>query len=294
MGALAVATVLCALAFPVHVYLASEAIIERRYPLPALGGLASSGLITRGEHLARIAGCADCHGANLEGRRTNRAGALRLWSSNLKYSAAHMTDGEFERALRRGIAPDATSLWGMPSLDYEYMSERDVGALLAYLRALGSAGPQQPRPTWTRPARLALIDDHIQPAVLAVRDAPSSLDMGPRYDGGRYLARISCSECHATDLAGSQAQAAPDLNAISLYSRAAFFELLRRGLGARRRRVPVMHRLAAIRFHFFADYEIMALYDYLEARAHAPPAQIARDRANEARRRAAAAAQSDD
>jgi hypothetical protein len=31
-----------------------------------------------------------------------------------------------------------------------------------------------------------------------------------------------------------------------------------------------MFHLARIRFHEFADYEIMALYDYLDARAHAP------------------------
>jgi hypothetical protein len=69
---------------------------------------------------------------------------------------------------------------------------------------------------------------------------------------------------------------APDLSRIALYSRPAFFALLRQGYGAKGRVLPVMYRLARVRFHAFADYEIMALYDYLDARAHAPPALVAR------------------
>ncbi|MGH6878639.1 MAG: c-type cytochrome [Rhizomicrobium sp.] len=293
-GGVAVASVLCATAIPVYDYVASEAVIERRYPLPAIAEPSLSPSPERGKHLAQIAGCGDCHGANFEGRRTGEAGALHLWSSNLRLSAVKMSEGEFERALRRGIAPDATSLWAMPSEDYMYMSEGDVAALLAYLRALGPAGPLRPPPAWDRRARLALLYGQIVPAVLAVRDASSSLDMGPRYDGGRYLARIACSECHGTDLAGSPPHHAPDLDAISLYSRAAFFDLLRRGKGTHDRRVPVMHRLATVRFHVLADYEIMALYDYLDARAHAPPELLARAKANETRRKAEIATGNDD
>ena len=55
-----------------------------------------------------------------------------------------------------------------------------------------------------------------------------------------------------------------------------------------------MMRLSSIRFHVLADYEIMALYDYLDARAHAPPALLVREKANELRRRAAIEAQSEE
>jgi mono/diheme cytochrome c family protein len=172
-----------------------------------------------------------------------------------------------------------------------YMSEFDVASLLAFLRSLGPAGRARPPPIWDRPARLALLSGTIVPSALATRDAPSSLDLGPRYDGGRYLARIACSQCHGTDLGGPSA---PDLDVVSLYGRPAFFDLLRRGTGAHRRTVPSMKRLAALRFHVLADYEIMALYDYLDARAHAPPALAARARENELRRRAANAAEKED
>jgi mono/diheme cytochrome c family protein len=278
---------------PLYVYVASEAAIQRRYPLSAIEEPAAPTAkdVARGMHLAAIAGCGDCHGADFEGRLMT-AGPLPVWSSNLRLSAHGMTDGEFERALRRGIARDAMSLWGMPSEDFTYMSEADVAALLAFLRNLGSAGHPRPRPVWNREARLELLDGRIIPAVLAVGDSASSLDLGPRFDGGRYLARISCSECHGTDLEG--AGHAPNLDILSRYTRAAFFDLLRRGVGARHRPVPVMKRLAAVRFHVFADYEIMALYDYLDARAHAPPALLAREKTNESRHRAAIDAQSEE
>lgn len=295
-GATALVIVAIAAVVPIYVYIASDAVIERRYPLPAIEEppTPTPRDIARGMHLAHIAGCSDCHGADFEGRPAPRAEPLRLWSSNLRVSAARMSDGEFERALRRGIASDATSLWAMPSADYAYMGEADVAASLAYLRALGAAGPIRPRPLWDRDARLALLEGRIVPAVLAVRDAPSSLDLGPRYDGGRYLARISCGECHGTDLAGSLERGIPDLDIVSLYSRPAFFDLLRRGIGAHHRRVPAMTRLSSIRFHVLADYEITALYDYLDARAHAPPALLAREKANQSKRRAAIAAQSEE
>jgi len=295
-GALAGMAVAGAVALPFHTWLASEALIERRYPLPAIAEPAAPApdMAARGAHLAQLAGCGDCHGPRFEGRRMPNSGVLGLWSSNLRQAAETLTDGEFERALRRGIAPDATSVWAMPSEDYMYLSESDVAALLAYLRSLGTSGPMRPEPKWDMAARLRLLDRQIVPVVLAVRDAPSSLDLGPRYDGGRYLARIACSECHGTDLEGSPARDTPDLDTISLYSRSAFFDLLRRGRGAENRRVPAMGRLAAVRFHIFADYEVMALYDYLDARAHAPAALVARAKANEARRKAEIAASAEE
>ncbi|HEX3429868.1 MAG TPA: c-type cytochrome [Rhizomicrobium sp.] len=280
-----------AVAVPLYVDLASEAVIERRYPLPVIEEPLAADSIKRGAHLAMIAGCSDCHGANFEGRRES-VGPLRLWSSNLRLAAGEMSAGEFERALRRGLAPDATGLWAMPSEDYMYMSEADVADLYAYLRAFGKAGRLTPGPVWNLRARFALLRGRLVPAVIAARDTVSSLDLGPRYDGGRYLARIACSECHGGDLAGSGA--VPDLIGIARYNRQALFDLLRRGWGAQGRRAPAMYRLARVRFHAFADYEIMALFDYLSARAHAPAAMFARAKVNEQRRRELIMLENDD
>ena len=272
---LAVVIALCAL-IPLYVYLASEAVIQRRYPLASTTAHAelTEKQIRRGAHLIAVTGCADCHGSGLQGRLMRTATPLPVYASNLLRAARTMSDGELERAIRYAIKPDATSMWGMPSGSYTYMSEDDVAAIISCLRSQNPSGVTRPTPQFDVAARLALLRGTLRPALLVAVDDPASLDLGPRYDGGRYLARISCAECHGTDLKGQGT--APDLARIAFYSRSAFFNLLRRGSGNNGRALPAMHRLARIRFHGFADYEIVALYDYLDARAHAPADIVAR------------------
>jgi cytochrome c553 len=275
----ALVAVLLAVLIPLFVYLASEAIIQRRYPLASTTAHAekTSKQILRGEHLVAIAGCADCHGAQFQGRLLHADTPLPVYAGNLSRAAHAMSDDELERAIRYAISPDATTMWFMPSGNYTYMSEDDVGSIISYLRTLSPAGAVRPAPVFNTAARIAILNGTLRPAVLETLDSPSSIDLGPRYDGGRYLARISCGECHGSDLKGQGY--APDLSRISLYDRPAFFSLLREGYGAKGRVLPAMYRLARIRFHGFADYEIMALYDYLDARAHAPADLVARSEA---------------
>lgn len=251
---------------PAVVWLQSEAVIERRYPLPSTTVAASTEAkaIARGAHLIAIAGCADCHGADLEGRLVARGSILPVWSSNLRIEGHVLTDEEFERAIRAGIEPDSTSAWRMPSMDYAYLSEDDAVAIVSYLRTLKQAGTATPQPAFAMPARFAIADGDLEPAALRMMDIGASLDLGPRYDGGRYLARIACSDCHGEDLAGTSA--APDLTIVGRYSRSDFFALLR---GGRRADGRWSGAMARPRFHALFDYEVDALYDYLAARAKA-------------------------
>lgn len=248
------------------VWLRAEAVIERRYPLPSTTVAASTEAraIARGSHLIAIAGCSDCHGANLEGRLTHAGGVLPVWSSNLRIDAHTLTDEEFERAIRTGILPDSKSMWVMPAMDYVYMSEDDVTAIVSYLRTLKALGTAPPPPHFDMAARYAIASGDLEPIALIAPESPTSLDLGPRYDGGRYLARIACADCHDTDLTGSKT--APDLSVVGRYSRADFFQLMRAG------RTPDGHYPRSKqrpRFRAFHDYEIDALYDYLSARAKA-------------------------
>jgi cytochrome c553 len=267
--ALAAAGVIVTFAFlvPAAIWLESEAVIERRYPLASTTVEASdkTGAIARGAHLVAIAGCTDCHGRDLEGRLLDRTGALPVWSSNLRLLARSMSDEEFERAIRDGLTPAATSTWAMPAMDYTYMSEDDVVAIVSYLRTLAPAGVARPAPVFDMRARFAIVREDIVPIAPRVLESSTSLDLGPRYDGGCYLARIACSDCHDTDLTGSAD--APDLASVARYDRSAFFALLRAGKDTNGRVLQTMSRLTAARFHAFADYEIDALYDYLAARA---------------------------
>jgi mono/diheme cytochrome c family protein len=252
------------------IWLQSEAVIERRYPLPSTTVAASDEqkAVARGAHLMAIAGCSDCHGQDLEGRLVRANSVLPVWSSNLRRDAHSMTDEEFERAIRTGITPDSTSMWAMPAMDYAYMSEDDVTAIVSYLRTLKALGTTRPAPLFDMPARFAIAQGDLEPVAQSALESPTSLDLGPRYDGGRYLARIACADCHDTDLTGSAD--APDLKVIAHYSRADFFALMHGGRAPDGRRPKDMARP---RFRALYDYEIDALYDYLSARAQAlgPP-----------------------
>jgi mono/diheme cytochrome c family protein len=261
------AVALGAFLFFAYVYVASEAVIERRYPLASstVHAVTTAKALARGRHLLAIAGCSGCHGADLYGRLLAPDGVLPVWSTNLRQATKTMGDDEFERAIRFGIKPDATSEWLMPSYDYTYMSEDDVVAIVSYLRSLAPAGPERPDPEFDARARLALLNGDLAPVAPQTMESSAALDLGPRYYGGHYLARISCAECHGTDLTGTAH--IPDLTSIGAYDRSQFFALLREGRPAPGHRLKVMPALAKARFHQFADYEIMALYDYLDARA---------------------------
>lgn len=248
-----------------YVYLASEAVIERRYTLPSSLVHASTDAqaIARGKHWATLGGCFGCHGKDLRGRLLKDNPYLTLWAGDLTAAAATYTDGDFERAIRHGLTPDAKPMWIMPSDTFAYMRDKDVTDLISYIRSLPvhRVRLHKIRFDWT--ARKAIVAGKLAPKSPKADEIASPADEGPRYDGGRYLASIACAQCHGPDLTG--AGSAPDLNVAATYTRSQFFRLLYRGQSAHGW-LPNMSPLAKARFHAFHDYEINALYDYLVAR----------------------------
>jgi cytochrome c553 len=254
-----------------YVYLASEAVIERRYTLPSSLIKASEGAdaIAHGKRFMTIAGCFGCHGDALTGRVLHPAPDFTIESGSLRALGATYTDGDFERAIRRGLTPDARAVWVMPSASYAYMHEDDVEDVIAYIRSLPAAGAPAPKPHFDFRARRAILDGTLVPASPNADQILTPPDEGPQFDGGRYLAMTACSACHGGDLSGSAD--APDLDVAASYTREQFFDLMRRGWSRDGRPLKVMHALAKSRFHILFDYEIDALYKYLVARKTLPP-----------------------
>jgi cytochrome c553 len=271
-GALAAAVALLALAYgrPVYVWLQSESILDRRYTLPrslVVADRTAAG-IQRGSRLVRLAGCTGCHGADLRGGRLRQPVVIR--ASNLRALTPEYSDEDFDRAIRRGLRPDASSLWVMPSQAYLYLRDADVAALLGYLRALKPQGRITPLPQFDLSAREKIARGELLPAADLAQAQMPAIDLGPHYSGGRYIAMFACGVCHGTELNGSNDGRAPDLNVVRRYTRSKFFNLLRKGWSANGRRLKVMAPLAKQRFHILMDWEIDPLYAYLSARAKAP------------------------
>jgi len=271
-GGLAAAIAVLAFIYgpPAYVWLLSEAILDRRYTLPRSLVVAdsTSNAIRRGARLVRLAGCTGCHGADLHGKRLHLPISIR--ASNLRALTPKYSDEDFDRAIRRGLRPDASSLWVMPSQAYLYVRDTDIAAILGYLRKLKPAGVATPPPQFGKTAREQIAGAELQPAADLAETQMPAMDLGPHYSGGRYIAMFSCGACHGTDLNGSPDGRGPNLKVVRRYTRAQFFNLMRKGWSADGRRLKAMAPLANQRFHTLMDWEIDPLYAYLTARARAP------------------------
>jgi cytochrome c553 len=256
---------------PGIIYLRSEALVVRRYTLPSSVIEAAKTDEERrwGKHVAMVYGCSDCHGAAMTGRMEMIPPGLTLAAPNLRRFAASYPDGDFDWAVRRGLSPSARALWVMPSASYVYMRDTDLADILGWLRTLPVKGPDWPEPQFSFRARLAILAGGLKPVDPYDLGRSPPRDVGPRYDGGRYLAAMACSSCHGTDLKGSGR--APDLSVVSAYSRLRFFALMRHGQVPAGRHAPRMALLSRTRFSEFKDYEIDALYAYLTERARTAP-----------------------
>jgi cytochrome c553 len=256
-----------------YAWLVSETIVQRHYPLFSMDVYykTDAATLARGQHTLALAGCESCHGRDLTGARIHPYPWFTIWAPNLTRSLQTLNDEQFARAIRFGVHTDGTSLWVMPSANYMYMSDADVSAMIAYIHSLPAKGDATPPPRFDSIARLAILRGDLAPSALDMSQNESSLDLGPRYQGGRYLARVSCALCHQLDLSGTPDGRVPNLTILRRYSLRDLFGLLREGKSQRHNMVPTHYALAKARFSAFKDYEVMALYDYLSARAQALP-----------------------
>jgi cytochrome c553 len=255
---------------PAYLWLQSEAILGRRYTLPRSLVVADSAPVARerGARLARLAGCTGCHGPELRGKQLTDP--VRIYASNLRALTWRYSDEDFDRAIRRGLRPDASSLWVMPSQAYLYVRDADIAAILGYLRSLRPQGSPTPPPEFDSVARSEIVRGELIAAADLAQTQMPAIDLGPHYSGGRYIAMFACGACHGTELTGSPGGHAPDLNVVRRYTRHQFFNLMGVGWSAEGRRLKVMGPLAKQRFHILMDWEIEPLYAYLTARANAP------------------------
>jgi cytochrome c553 len=80
------------------------------------------------------------------------------------------------------------------------------------------------------------------------------------FERGRYLASITCSECHGLDFRGDPLERGPSLAILVAYQPDQFSELLRTGRAIGGRSIPEMSWMPKVDF---ADQEIADLYVFL-------------------------------
>jgi len=207
--------------------------------------------VERGRHLATIL-CMECHTADLggdphffDGGPLGTAMAPNI-TGGQGGLGGQLTDADFVRAIRYGIKPDGTSVFIMPSADFRYLSDQDLGALIAHIRTVPPVDRQTPEPH----AKLSFIGNvmygagmfgHLLRAesIQQMGAVPPAPQPGVTADYGKYLVNINgCHDCHGAQLAGGKpgdpsSPLAPNLTPggeLRAWSEADFIKALRTGV----------------------------------------------------------------
>ena len=255
-----------------YIFMASETVIARSYDVPLMSFHAPSDAasVSRGERIAKISGCSNCHGEHLEGTvMFDEPNVARVNAPNLTTLAAQYSDADFERLLRRGVRPDGKSVWIMPSAMYSHLTDEDLGALIAWVRSKPLREGVGRERTMRTLGRVGIVTDKFKPAAVEVpadlkRSAP---DYSDPISHGRYLVMTACTECHGQKLEGNDYLRAPNLLIAAAYSDTDFTRLMRTGRGLGDRDLGLMTGVAEARFSTFTDQEVQAIRAYLAAYA---------------------------
>jgi cytochrome c553 len=188
--------------------------LDRRWAIPAEAVVVPTGAaaIAYGQHVAVLQGCDGCHGAELGGGVFMEApGVARLFASNLTPGAggvgARYSDADWVRAIRHAVAPDGRGLLFMPSQNYQRLNDRDLGALIAWLKQLPPVDAEFPAPTVGLFGRVMMAAGTL-PLVTAERidhtaPRPATHPIGPTVAYGAYLAG-GCRGCHGETFSGGE------------------------------------------------------------------------------------------
>jgi mono/diheme cytochrome c family protein len=136
------------------------------------------------------------------------------------------------------VKPNGVGTWIMPSEAYYFLNDRELGALVSYLKQLPPVDNSLPA-TEIRPMGrvIAGVDGAFRPTTELITGAPrlEGRTPGPTVEWGEYRASVMCVVCHGAGLTGGQppdpeAPFAPDLRMAASWSLDDFKSALRTGV----------------------------------------------------------------
>ncbi|MDR8731721.1 cytochrome c [Burkholderia pseudomultivorans] len=275
-------------------------------------GATDTALIQRGAYLATLGDCAACHVAK-DGKPF--AGGLPIatpigtvYTTNItpdvETGIGRYTLGDFERAVRRGIRADGSSMYpAMPYPSYAHVSDDDVRALYAYFMhgvTPVDAPDRKPDIPWPLSLRWPLtywrwmFAPKVQPAVQT--NIGGATDAGAAHDAallarGRYLVEglMHCGSCHTPRGIGLQEKAlgdadgpdylagsvidhyvannlrGDDLTGLGQWSKADIVEFLRTGRNAQTAAFGGMRDVVEHSSQYLNDTDLLAVATYLKS-----------------------------
>jgi len=174
--------------------------------------------LQEGQRIFRYRGCEACHGEDLGGLVYMENPAIgQVITPNLTTGTGGIggqrDDLDLVRAIQHGVDPTGKPLLFMPSTEFYFLSDSDLGGLLAYIRSKPAVdnqpGSSQLSPTGFMIMNLTREITFLPAELIPHGQAPPSVpdpDITPEY--GKYLA-LSCPVCHGADLAGGEIPGLP-------------------------------------------------------------------------------------
>jgi len=166
---------------------------------------AKADLIKRGDYLVNgLLTCGNCHtpkGPTGDIKDKAFSGGLSWDEPPFKVTASNITqdketgigswsDADIKKVLRTGVRPNGTPVaMVMPSSFYQIMSERDIDAVVAYLRTIKPIKNTVPAPVYKM--------TQVHPPFPGGEKPYTEAMMGDKVKKGFYIATIAhCMECH--------------------------------------------------------------------------------------------------
>lgn len=238
--------------------------------------------IARGEHIATIRNCGHCHMENLSGQTARAPGLITLSVPNLTSGAGGVgdtnADEDWVRAIRHGVGHDDRGLVLMPSRIWYYLSDEELGALIAYLKSLPPVDNELPLTDLGPLGRVMLVLELLPPEAsmpdVTMIDHNSTRPVAPQpgvtIEYGQYLAS-TCALCHGSNFNGQLIRIgaeylAPNLTPggeLGFWSEADFIATLQTGV------TPSNHTVKKVMpwkyFGQMTDDELKAVWLYLQS-----------------------------
>ena len=210
--------------------------------------------VAHGKRLASLFQCNSCHTPDYSGQDFGKGIPIvaGLWASNISRTMPMMSDAQLERLLRDGVHPNR-HLYVMPSKQTHFLSNRDMAALIAFLRTVPPVGELTPLPPegFVEAVTARLPDDywrtlqdgekrsyHNAVEEVAYYAAHQPPDLGAKLARGRMIATSLCSTCHGASLDGV-GEPAGNIQGALAYDDPAFNRLLTRSIDRTGKQVAV-------------------------------------------------------
>ena len=177
----------------------------------------SEEVLEQGKHVAIVRGCTDCHTGNLAGGILFDSPAIgQINSTNLTSGQGGIggtyTDEDWVRSIRHGVGPDNKPLILMPSHEFYFLSDDDLGALIAYLKTVPPADNQPPEITIGPLTRVLFVtgqSDLVSAENIDHDSRPIAPEPGVTVEYGQYMA-VGCPECHGPGFSGGPIPGPPE------------------------------------------------------------------------------------